>query len=264
MSAADRVAGRTVLSPEENRTPDILVARGVRKTYRVGAAEVEALRGIDLAVAQGAFVSVTGPSGSGKTTLLHCLSGLDAIDSGTVTLDGDDVHGLTEARRARQRARLMGFVFQSLNLLPVFSAVENVEVPLLLGGASTKEARRASLEALERVGLARRGDHRPAELSGGEQQRVAVARALASKPKLVWADEPTGSLDTASATGVVDLLVELNDSGMTLVLVTHDETVAERARRRLSMRDGEIVEDTDPPEQPPNSSSRKKPGKRPR
>jgi putative ABC transport system ATP-binding protein len=151
---------------------------------------------------------------------------------------------MSDARRAAQRARLMGFVFQSLNLIPVFSATENVELPLLLNGSSPAEARRKAEATLDRVGLTRRLGHRPDELSGGEQQRVAVARALAARPALVWADEPTGSLDTANAAEVVELLAELHAEGMTLVLVTHDAMVAARAQRRLSMRDGKIVEDT--------------------
>ena len=202
------------------------------------------MRDLDLDIARGAFVAVLGPSGSGKTTLLQCLSGLDDIDSGSVEIDGEDVHRMSDARRAAQRARLMGFVFQSLNLIPVFSATENVELPLLLNGSSPAEARRQAEATLDRVGLTRRLGHRPDELSGGEQQRVAVARALAARHALVWADEPTGSLDTANAAEVVELLAELHAEGVTLVLVTHDAMVAARAQRRLSMRDGKIVEDT--------------------
>ena len=230
--------------PERSRTPDILVARGVDKLYRTGGIEVPALRGVDLAVESGAFVAVVGPSGSGKTTLLQCLSGLDDVDAGTVTVAGEDVHELSETRRSAQRARLMGFVFQSLNLLPVFSALENVELPMMIGGVPAKEARSRAEMALDRVGLSRRCEHRPAELSGGEQQRVAVARALVTRPALVWADEPTGSLDTTTAREILDLLSGLNAEGMTLILVTHDPEVAARAGRRIGMRDGSIVEDT--------------------
>jgi len=230
---------------EAARTLELLVARGVRKVYRAGTVEVEALADVDLAVARGSSVAVVGPSGSGKTTLLQCLSGLEGVDAGTVLVDGEDVHRASDGRRAALRARLMGFVFQSLNLLPVFSAVENVELPLLINGVSAREARREAEGALDRVGLAHRRGHRPAELSGGEQQRVAIARALAARPALVWADEPTGSLDSAAAEEVMGLLAELHADGLTLVLVTHDEAVAERAERRLLMRDGRIVEDTD-------------------
>lgn len=224
--------------------PEILMARGVSKAYRVGGSEVAALRGVDLEVSRGSFVSVVGRSGSGKTTLLHCLSGIDTIDSGTVEIEGEDVHRLPEAKRAAQRARLMGFVFQSLNLLPILSVLENVELPLMLQRRPAKETRGAALLSLERVGLSHRADHRPGELSGGEQQRVAVARALSGEPAIVWADEPTGNLDSASAAALVDLLSDLNSGGLTLVLVTHDAAVAARSGRRISMRDGRIIEDT--------------------
>jgi putative ABC transport system ATP-binding protein len=236
--------GEKAAAEQTDHTPDVLVARAVRKVYRMEDVEVPALRGIDLAVTQGAFVAVTGPSGSGKTTLLQCLSGLDDIDGGSVSVAGEDVHKLSEPRRAAQRARLMGFVFQSLNLLPVFTAVENVEIPLLLKGVSPKRARQEAREALDRVELAHRCNHRPGELSGGEQQRVAVARALVGRPALVWADEPTGNLDTVAAAAVIDLLEELHAEGVTLVLVTHDPAVAARAQRRIVLRDGLIVEDT--------------------
>ena len=191
----------------------VLVARGVGKVYRTGGREIPALVDVNLEVPRGAFVSVVGPSGSGKTTLLHCLSGLDDVDSGIVEVEGENIHSLPEARRAAQRARLMGFVFQSLNLLPVLSVAENVELPLMLRKDSAKEARGAALAALERVGLADVGDRRPGELSGGERQRVAVARALAARPAIVWADEPTGNLDSASAGVVADLLGEINSGG---------------------------------------------------
>ena len=230
--------------PERNHAPDILVAHGVNKLYRTGEIEVSALRDVSLTVEPGAFVAVVGPSGSGKTTLLQCLSGLDDVDAGTVTVSGEDIHELSETRRSAQRARLMGFVFQSLNLLPVFSAQENVELPLMIGGIPAAEAQSRAETALDRVGLSRRRGHRPAELSGGEQQRVAVARALVTRPALVWADEPTGSLDTATARDILDLLSGLNAEGMTLILVTHDPEVAARAGRRIGMRDGSIVEDT--------------------
>lgn len=222
----------------------MLVARGVHKVYRSGEAEVVALDGVDLRVDQGEFVAVTGPSGSGKTTLLQCLSGLDDVDAGSVMVAGEDVHELSEPRRSAQRARLMGFVFQSLNLLPVFSAVENVELPLQIMRVPAREVRKRAREALDRVGLLDRIDHRPNELSGGEQQRVAVARALVARPALVWADEPTGSLDTATTEEIIGLLGELHASGTTFVLVTHNPAVAEVAQRRIHMIDGAIIEDT--------------------
>jgi len=221
---------------------DILVASGVRKTYRSSADEVEALRSVDFAVADGEWVSVMGPSGSGKTTLLNCLSGLDDIDGGTVTLDGTDLHAMSDADRTRHRAAAMGFIFQAYNLIPVFSAVENVELPLLLAGVPAAEARSRAAETLERVALGARLKHRPTELSGGEQQRVTVARALAGRPRLVWADEPTGALDSETAEIVMKLLAELNAEGLTMVVVTHDEDVGRSAHRLVTMRDGRIAD----------------------
>jgi len=221
----------------------LLVAEAVRKVYRTGAEEVEALRAVDLSVHEGEWVSVMGPSGSGKTTLLNCCSGLDDIDGGRVLLDGVDLHGLSDGERTRNRASSMGFIFQAYNLIPVLSAVENVELPLLLAGTAAKEARRRAVETLERVGLGHRLKHRPSELSGGEQQRVTVARALAGKPRVVWADEPTGALDSENATTVMDLLRDLNREGLTLVVVTHDEGVGACADRVIRMRDGCIVSD---------------------
>ena len=203
----------------------MLVAERVRKVYRTGAEEVVALHDVDLVVHDGEFVSVMGPSGSGKTTLLNCCSGLDDIDGGRVLLDGVDLHALSDVQRTANRASSMGFVFQAYNLIPVFSAVENVELPLLLAGADAKDARRRASETLDRVGLSSRLKHRPAELSGGEQQRVTVARALAGRPRVVWADEPTGALDSETAGNVLELLGELNADGLTLIVVTHDEGV---------------------------------------
>jgi len=221
----------------------LLVAEAVRKVYRTGADEVEALRSIDFSVAAGEFLSVMGPSGSGKTTLLNCCSGLDDIDGGRVLLDGVDLHGLSDAQRTRDRASSMGFIFQAYNLIPVFSAVENVELPALLAGVDAKEARERAAETLARVGLGNRLRHRPTELSGGEQQRVTVARALAGNPKIVWADEPTGALDSETAGTVMELLQHLHAEGLTLIVVTHDEGVGETADRMIKMRDGKIVSD---------------------
>jgi putative ABC transport system ATP-binding protein len=224
--------------------PAMLVAEHVRKVYRTGAIEVAALVDLDLTVHQGEMVAVMGPSGSGKTTLLNCLSGLDDIDAGRVLVAGQDLFAMSDAARTTHRATSMGFVFQAFNLIPVFTAAENVELPLLLGGVGAKEARRRAVEMLERVGLGDRTGHRPNELSGGEQQRVTVARALASRPAIVWADEPTGNLDTQMAAQVVDLLHELNQAdGQTIVLVTHDPTIGESAGRLIRMRDGRLVQD---------------------
>ena len=221
----------------------ILVADGVRKVYRSGGTDVLALKGLDLTVPQGEFLAVMGASGSGKTTLLNCLSGLDEIDDGRVIVEGHSIHELSDAKRTRHRAETMGFIFQAFNLIPVFTATENVELPLLLARVPAPEARDRARETLTRVGLGHRLDRRPPELSGGEQQRVAIARALAGRPRLVWADEPTGNLDSEMASAVMDLLSELHEEGLTLVLVTHDPTVAARADRLITVKDGEVVAD---------------------
>lgn len=213
------------------------------KTYRIGERQVQALRGTEVVVAPGEMVAVVGPSGSGKTTLLNCLSGLDDVDEGEVLIAGRDVHAMSDRERTAFRGSSMGFIFQAFNLVPVFTAAENVELPLLLGDARVDDARRRAEEVLAQVGLADRVDHRPAELSGGEQQRVAIARALAPEPELVWTDEPTGNLDSVTAGTVMELLHELNAEGLTIVLVTHDETIAGRADRLLTMQDGLIVSD---------------------
>ncbi|MBB4984287.1 ABC transporter ATP-binding protein [Streptomyces nymphaeiformis] len=222
----------------------LLVATGVRKIYRTGSVAVTALLDLDLLVRHGEMVGVMGPSGSGKTTLLNCLSGLDDIDGGRVEVDGHDLFAMSDAARTEHRAHTMGFVFQAFNLIPVFSAVENVELPLLLVGTRPREARRRALEMLDRVGLGHRVEHRPSEMSGGEQQRVTIARALAGRPAIVWADEPTGNLDSAMADQVMDLLCELNqDEGQTIVLVTHDSAIGARVPRLIRMRDGQLVDD---------------------
>ena len=214
-------------------------AREVRKVYR-SASEVEALKGVSLEIAVGELLAVVGPSGSGKTTLLNCLSGLERIDGGEVFVDGRNLAELSDDARTDYRAKAMGFVFQSFNLLPVLTAVENVEIPLLLAGAGVRETRSRALDTLELVGLGARAGHRPEQLSGGEQQRVAIARALVHKPAVVWADEPTGNLDTESSAAVMDLLQGLNGEGQTIVMVTHNRTLAARAGRVIRMRDGRI------------------------
>jgi putative ABC transport system ATP-binding protein len=221
----------------------ILVAEGVRKVYRSGADSVVALQGLDLVVPRGEFLAVMGPSGSGKTTLLNCVSGLDDIDDGRVLVEGLSIHELSDKERTRHRAREMGFIFQAFNLIPVFTATENVELPLLLAGVKEHDARARAKETLVRVGLGHRLDRRPMELSGGEQQRVAVARALAGKPRIVWADEPTGNLDSEMAASVIDLLGELHTEGLTIILVTHDPAVAAHADRLITVRDGRVVAD---------------------
>ncbi len=217
----------------------IVQASRLRKSYH-GASEVEALRGIDLEVGRGEMVAIVGPSGSGKTTLLNCLSGLDSFDGGQVNVDGQDLAKLSDRDRTAYRRKNMGFVFQAFNLLPVLSAVENAEISLLLQGVGSGAARRRALEMLETLGMAHRANHRPDQLSGGEQQRVAVARALVHQPAVVWADEPTGNLDTEVTQVIVELLVRMNQQGQTIVLVTHNPHVAERAARTIRMRDGRI------------------------
>ena len=222
----------------------IIIARNIHKTFRNGKIEVHALAGVDLSIASGEMVAVMGPSGCGKTTLINCLSGLDSFDAGEVEIEGAALRGMSDRARTSYRARRMGFVFQTFNLLPVISAVENVELPLLLGGVRPREARQRALAGLTQVGLADRAEHRPAELSGGERQRVTIARALASRPAIVWADEPTGNLDTVAATGVLTLMRDLNrELGQTFVIVTHDPRIGELCDRVIRMQDGAIVSD---------------------
>src|SRR6266700_6329774 len=220
----------------------IIQARKVKKIYRSGQLRVEALRSIDLEVAPGEMIAIMGPSGCGKTTLLNCLAGLDTIDEGDIFIQGDNLRDLSDNERTAYRARHMGFVFQDFNLLPMLSAVENVELSMLVSGVSSRKARRRALEMLDRVGLADRAQHRPAELSGGQRQRVTIARALTNDPAIVWADEPTGNLDSESANDVMDLLCLFNrEYGQTLVVVTHALEVGQRANRIIRMQDGNIV-----------------------
>ena len=224
--------------------PTIVEARAVAKTYDTGKVEVHALRGVTFAVPQGEMVAIMGPSGSGKTTLLNCLSGLDAIDAGEVLIEGVSLSDMSDRRRTDYRARRMGFVFQFYNLMPVLSAVENVELPLLVAGVSAKEARRRALDALDLVGLAERAHHVPDELSGGQRQRATIARALVNEPAIVWADEPTGDLDSENAEEIVALMRRLNrEQSLTFLIVTHDIGVGRATDRIVRMVDGEIVED---------------------
>ena len=224
---------------------DLMIeATGLRKTYTTGALTVEALHGIDFTVARGEMVAIMGPSGCGKTTLLNCLSGLDDFDGGEIRIAGTPLRDMSDNQKTAYRARNMGFIFQVYNLLPVLSAVENVELPLLVGGVRPGEARQRALAALETVNLGPWARHRPAELSGGQRQRVTIARALVNEPAIVWADEPTGALDSEAAGDILDLLCQLNaEAGQTLVMVTHALEVGERANRIVRMRDGQI-EDT--------------------
>ncbi|NOZ95057.1 MAG: ABC transporter ATP-binding protein [Acidobacteria bacterium] len=216
--------------------------RGIQKVYDTGKIQVEALRGIDLTVERGEFVAVVGPSGSGKSTLLNLLGCLDTPTEGKYLLAGEPVAGMDRDGLAEVRNRRVGFVFQNFNLLPQLSALENVEMPMLFGGVPSRQRRERARKLLEQVGLGDRVEHKPTELSGGQMQRVAVARALAMEPDLILADEPTGNLDTASGSDVLSLLTELWRGGATLVVVTHDTALAERAPRIVEMRDGRIVD----------------------
>jgi putative ABC transport system ATP-binding protein len=229
------------VAQKEDVDTAMVEARGVEKEYAAGGVRVHALQGVDLSISRGEMVAVMGPSGCGKTTLLNCLSGLDEFDGGEVLVGGESISGMSDRKRTRFRAERMGFVFQTYNLIPVLSGVENVELPLLVAGARPKEARGRALAALEMVGLSDQANKRPAEMSGGQQQRVTVARSLVNNPAIVWADEPTGALDSETSGEIMDLLVGLNrEQGQTFVLVTHDASVARRAHRIVRMRDGRI------------------------
>jgi putative ABC transport system ATP-binding protein len=221
----------------------IISMRDVWKVYDTGKIRVEALRGIDLEVRRGEFVAVVGPSGSGKSTLLNLLGCLDTPSQGDYLLGGEAVAGLDRDRLADVRNRRVGFVFQNFNLLPQLTALENVEMPMLFGRVPRRERRRRAVEGLEKVGLGDRVEHRPTELSGGQMQRVAIARALAMEPDVLLADEPTGNLDTSAGSDVLSLLEELWRQGSTLMVVTHDKVMAQRASRVIEIRDGLVVSD---------------------
>lgn len=214
----------------------------MKKVYESGRLRVEALKGIDLDVQRGEMVAVVGPSGCGKTTLLNCLSGLDDISGGHVRLEGRDLAAMDDMDRTKLRSRRMGFIFQSFNLLPVLSALENVELPLLVSGMEPADAAAKARAALEQVGLAEYVDHKPKELSGGQQQRVTIARSLVNEPAIIWADEPTGNLDTEHGQDVLDLLHDLNRRlNQTYVIVTHDPGIARSCHRIIHMESGRIT-----------------------
>jgi ABC-type lipoprotein export system ATPase subunit len=222
---------------------NIVEARSVVKTYDSGSVRVQALRGVDLALARGEMASIMGPSGCGKTTLLNCLSGLDAVDGGEVLIDGVPLSAMSDRERTDYRARRMGFVFQYYNLMPVLTAAENVELPLLVARVGAVDARRRAFEALELVGIPQRARHLPEQLSGGERQRVTIARALVNEPAIVWADEPTGDLDSANAEEITALLRRLNvERSLTLLIVTHDPAVGAATDRIIRMVDGRVVD----------------------
>ncbi len=218
-------------------------AMSIEKVYRMGDVEVPALRGVSLELLPGEFAAIMGASGSGKSTFMNIVGCLDRPTKGSYLLDGEEVGRLSRDALARARGRAIGFVFQGFNLLPRTSALENVELPMLYQGISTRERRRRSAEALERVGLGGRLDHTPAQLSGGQQQRVAIARALVNRPKLLLADEPTGNLDSATSVEVMGIFQALNDEGLTVLLVTHEQDIADHARRIVTFKDGHIQSD---------------------
>ncbi len=224
----------------------IIEMQEITKVYSTGKVEVEALQGIDLSVSKGEFVAVIGPSGSGKSTLLNLLGCLDTPTDGHYLLGGEEVAGLERDQLADVRNRRVGFIFQSFNLLPQLTALENVEMPMLFGGVGRRERRERALHQLANVGLSDRVEHRPTELSGGQMQRVAIARALVMEPDIVLADEPTGNLDTGSGSQVLSLLEKMRDDGVTLIVVTHNPTVAQRADRIIVLHDGTVVEPAQP------------------
>ncbi len=227
----------------------IVEARGITKSYRTEEVVVHALRDVSLCIERGEMVAVMGPSGCGKTTLLNVLSGLDNMERGEILIAGQPLHQMSDRQRTGYRARQMGFIFQSFNLMPVLSAVENVELPLLVSGVRVDAARRRALDALAQVKLENRADHRPSQLSGGQQQRVAIARALVNQPAIVWADEPTGNLDSDTSHEVLDLMLKLNrENAQTFVIVTHDAGVGALANRTVHMRDSEIVAHSEEPQ----------------
>jgi ABC-type lipoprotein export system ATPase subunit len=224
----------------------IIRVKGLHKTYDTGKVKVHALRGVDLDIKRGEMVAIMGPSGCGKTTLLNCLSGIDSIDQGGIIVDGNIMVKMSDKERTRFRAEAMGFIFQSYNLLPVLSVVENVELPLLVSGVNSKQARKRAIEVLELVDLSDQKAKRPAELSGGQQQRVAIARALANSPAIVWGDEPTGNLDSDTSLDIMNVLRHLNqERGQTFVLVTHALEMGALTDRIIRMRDGVIESDQD-------------------
>lgn len=233
--------------PNDNHSQQdipIIEAIDLSKDYATGKLKVQALKGVSIQIKRGEVVAIMGPSGCGKTTLLNCLSGLDSITSGTVKIVGRDLRSLSDRALTRFRAREMGFIFQTYNLLPMLNGVENVELPLLVSGVSAKKARTRAWQSIEQVGLVNWGRHLPAEMSGGQRQRFAIARALCTSPSLVWADEPTGALDSVASQEIIDLMLQLNrDHNLTFVWVTHAPEIANQAQRLITMRDGLIEDD---------------------
>jgi len=224
-------------------TPSVIKLKNIGKTYSNGKVEVEALRSVNLEIAQGEFVAVMGSSGSGKSTLMNILGCLDTQSSGDYMLDGTDIMELESDEKAEIRSMKIGFVFQSFNLLPRTTALENVELPLVYSGMPGAQRKKLASDALSLVGLADRADHLPNQLSGGQQQRVAIARAVVNNPRMILADEPTGNLDTATSYEIMKIFRDLNEQGKTIVMITHEEDIASRSKRIISLKDGEIIED---------------------
>ncbi|MEW5747877.1 MAG: ABC transporter ATP-binding protein [Candidatus Thermoplasmatota archaeon] len=242
--AKEKVAKGKEQASDAGTGASIVEARNLRKVYDSGKVKVDALRGIDLSVKEGEMVAVMGPSGCGKTTLLNCLSGLDDITEGEVLIRGRRLTDMTDRERTRYRAEKIGFIFQAYNLLPVLTAAENAELPLLLSGTSPSEARKKALNALRAVGLEEWKDHKPSELSGGQQQRVTIARSLVNTPEIVFADEPTGNLDSEYSKEIMDLLRKLNkENRQTFIVVTHDYNIGRMTDRIIMMKDGVIEKD---------------------
>ncbi|HEU0012405.1 MAG TPA: ABC transporter ATP-binding protein [Longimicrobium sp.] len=224
-------------------TPPIILARGLEKHYDLGAETVRALRGVDLEIHRNEYVAIMGPSGSGKSTFMNLIGCLDTPSGGEYVLNGHPVAGMSDNELARVRNREIGFVFQTFNLLPRSTALENVELPLVYAGLGKGERRRRAREALEHVGLGDRMDHRPNQLSGGQRQRVAIARALVTRPSIILADEPTGNLDSVTSEEIMGLFARLHDEGQTIIMVTHEPDIASHAERVVTLRDGRIESD---------------------
>ena len=244
MAAVAAVAAAVDAPPDGVGNHMLILGRGITKTYHIGETVVNALRGVDLAVERGEFLAIMGPSGSGKSTLLNIIGLLDTPNSGTYLLEGRDVTSLKDEELAAVRSRKIGFIFQFFHLIPRLTAVQNIELPLLLAGVSRKERTSVSTRLIEEFGLRGRHHHRPDELSGGQRQRVAIARAVINQPAVLLADEPTGNLDRTSGAEIIDLMEQLNKNGQTLVVVTHDPEIGERARRCIRVVDGRIASDT--------------------